>query len=127
MSPLSYHSSLIAQRSTPDISAECSNDLIRAVIVFNGTFKGIIYSSGYVTDPTCLYVNGTGSTRYEFNIRLNQCGTLGRQELHQPTIPGEARVSVCHVFDFDFVFVFVLELTSSFRNCISFIEPLFSL
>lgn len=62
--------------------------------MFNGTFKGIIYSSGYVTDPTCLYVNGTGSTRYEFNIRLNQCGTLGRQELHQPTIPGEARVSV---------------------------------
>lgn len=61
--------------------------------MFNGTFKGIIYSSGYVNDPTCLYVNGTGLTRYEFSIRLNQCGTLGRQELHQPKIPGEARVS----------------------------------
>lgn len=64
------------------------------MIVFNGTFKGIIYSSGYVNDPTCLYVNGSGLTRYEFSIRLNQCGTLGRQEVHQPAIPGEARVSV---------------------------------
>lgn len=77
-----------------DISAECSNDKIRAVIVFNGTFKGIIYSSGYVNDPTCLYINGTGASRYEFDIRLNQCGTLGRQELHQPSVPGEARVSI---------------------------------
>lgn len=85
-----------------DISAECSDDLIRAVIVFNGTFKGIIYSSGYVNDPTCLYVNGTGSTRYEFSIRLNQCGTLGRQELHQPTIPGEARVSVFFKLGLDY-------------------------
>lgn len=84
----------LANWQRADISAECSNDLIRAVIVFNGTFKGIIYSSGYVNDPTCLYVNGTGSTRYEFSIRLNQCGTLGRQELHQPTIPGEARVGI---------------------------------
>ncbi|KAG9510777.1 hypothetical protein GZH46_00674, partial [Fragariocoptes setiger] len=73
------------------ISAECSNDLIRAVIVFNGTFKGIIYSYGYAADSACLFVNGTGKTRYEFNIRLNQCGTQGRQEMHQPKSPGEAR------------------------------------
>lgn len=68
------------------ISAECSNDLIRTLIIFNGTFKGIIYSSGYVRDPSCLYINGTGKTRYDFSIRLNQCGTLGRQEVH----PGSA-------------------------------------
>jgi hypothetical protein len=73
------------------ISAECSNDLIRTVIIFNGTFKGIIYSSGYVRDPNCLYVNGTGKTRYDFSIRLNQCGTLGRQELHSPVGPDEVR------------------------------------
>lgn len=73
------------------ISAECSNDLIRTVIIFNGTFKGIIYSSGYVRDPSCVYINGTGKTRYQFNIRLNQCGTLGRQELHSPVGPNEIR------------------------------------
>lgn len=73
------------------ISADCSDDLIRAVIIFNGTFKGIIYSSGYVRDPSCLYINGTGKTRYDFSIRLNQCGTLGRQELHTPTGPNDVR------------------------------------
>jgi len=73
------------------ISAECSNDFIRTVIVFNGTFKGIIYSSGYVRDPNCLYINGTGKTRYDFSIRLNQCGTLGRQEVHSPTGPNDVR------------------------------------
>lgn len=73
------------------ISAECSNDLIRTVIIFNGTFKGIIYSSGYVRDPDCLYINGTGKTRYDFSIRLNQCGTLGRQEVHSPTGPNDIR------------------------------------
>lgn len=71
--------------------------------MFNGTFKGIIYSSGYVNDPTCLYVNGTGTSRYEFNIRLNECGTVGRQEVHQPTNPGEARVSNCLFGAFVFV------------------------
>lgn len=73
------------------ISAECSNDLIRTVIIFNGTFKGIIYSSGYVRDSNCLYINGTGKTRYDFSIRLNQCGTLGRQEIHPPSGPNEVR------------------------------------
>lgn len=61
--------------------------------MFNGTFKGMIYASGYVNDPTCLFVNGTGATRYELSIRLNQCGTVGHHEMHQPKIPGEARVS----------------------------------
>lgn len=73
------------------ISAECSNDLIRTVIIFNGTFKGIIYSSGYVRDPNCMYINGTGKTRYDFSIRLNQCGTLGRQEVHPSNGPNEVR------------------------------------
>lgn len=73
------------------ISAECSNDLIRTVIIFNGTFKGIIYSSGYVRDPNCMYINGTGKTRYDFSIRLNQCGTLGRQEVHPSSGPNEVR------------------------------------
>jgi len=73
------------------ISAECSNDLIRTVIIFNGTFKGLIYSSGYVHDPNCLYINGTGKTRYDFSIRLNQCGTTGRQELHSASGPNKIK------------------------------------
>ena len=62
---------------------------------FNGTFTGLIYSSGYVHDANCIYVNAVnGSGRsYEFFIRLNQCGTLGRQEMYHPTMPGEARVN----------------------------------
>lgn len=62
------------------ISADCSNDMIRAVIVFNGTFKGIVYSSGYVRDSNCMYINGTGKNRYDFSIKLNECGTMGKQE-----------------------------------------------
>lgn len=73
------------------ISAECSNDLIKTVIMFNGTFKGIIYSSGFVREPNCLYINGTGKTRYDFSIRLNQCGTLSRSDLHPPAGPNEVR------------------------------------
>lgn len=46
-------------------------------ILFNGSFSGLIYSSKYAYNPDCLYVNGTGSQRYEFYIRLNRCGTLG--------------------------------------------------
>lgn len=50
------------------------------------------HSSGYVHDPNCIYVNGTGRNHYEFFIRLNQCGTLGRQEMYHPKRPGEVRV-----------------------------------
>lgn len=73
------------------ISAECSNDLIRTIIVFNGTFRGMIYSSGYVRDTSCIYVNGTGKGRYEFSIRLNECGTLARQELHPAAKDNDVR------------------------------------
>ncbi len=66
---------------------------MKVVVRFNGTFTGLVYSSGYVHDPNCIYVNGSGRSYYEFFIRLNQCGTLGRQEMYHPTMPGEARVS----------------------------------
>ena len=66
-------------------------------IRFNGSFTGIIYSSGikkqiitieqskqvsvrskgFAYDPLCVYVNGTGRDYYEFYIQLNRCGTLG--------------------------------------------------
>lgn len=74
-----------------DIVAECSDEYMKVVIRFNGTFNGIIYSSGYVHDSKCIYVNGSGRKHYEFFIRLNQCGTLGRQEMYHPSMPGEAR------------------------------------
>ncbi|KAI2810468.1 hypothetical protein BLOT_001629 [Blomia tropicalis] len=77
--------------SSDDITAECSDEYMKVVVRFNGTFTGLIYSSGYVHDPNCIYVNGSGRSYYEFFIRLNQCGTLGRQEMFHPTQPGEAR------------------------------------
>ncbi|XP_015795357.1 uncharacterized protein LOC107371721 isoform X2 [Tetranychus urticae] len=73
------------------ISAECSDDYMKVVTVFNGTFTGLVYSAGYVHDTNCIYVNGTGRNRYDFFIRLNQCGTLGRQEMYHPKRPGELR------------------------------------
>ena len=76
-----------------DIAAECSDDYMKVTIHYNGTFTGLVYSSGYVHDPNCIYVNGTGRNHYEFFIRLNQCGTLGRQEMYHPKRPGEVRVS----------------------------------
>jgi len=75
-----------------DITAECSDEYMKVTIHFNGTFTGLVYSSGYVHDLNCIYVNGSGRNHYEFFIRLNQCGTLGRQEMYHPTLPGEARV-----------------------------------
>lgn len=66
---------------------------MKVTVHYNGTFGGLIYSSGYVHDPNCIYVNGTGRNHYEFFIRLNQCGTLGRQEMYHPKRPGEVRVS----------------------------------
>ncbi|XP_017464255.1 PREDICTED: uncharacterized protein LOC108357692, partial [Rhagoletis zephyria] len=74
------------------IAAECSDEYMKVVVRFNGTFTGLVYSSGYVHDPNCIYVNGSGRSYYEFFIRLNQCGTLGRQEMYHPTMPGEARL-----------------------------------
>lgn len=76
-----------------DIAAECSDDYMKVTIHYNGTFMGLVYSSGYVHDPNCIYVNGTGRNHYEFFIRLNQCGTLGRQEMYHPKRPDEVRVS----------------------------------
>lgn len=79
--------------ASTDIAAECSDDYMKVTIHYNGTFTGLVYSSGYVHDPNCIYVNGTGRNHYEFFIRLNQCGTLGRQEMYHPKRPGEVRVS----------------------------------
>lgn len=52
-----------------DIAAECSDDYMKVIINFNGTFTGLVYSSGYVHDANCIYVNGTGRSGYEFYIR----------------------------------------------------------
>lgn len=69
-------------------------------IGFNGSFSGLLYSSGkftlnklfknfknlfigYAYDPDCMYINGTGRDYYEFYIQLNRCGTLGKNSLHE--------------------------------------------
>ena len=38
-------------------------------------FKNLF--SGYAYDSDCIYINGTGTSEYEFYIQLNRCGTLG--------------------------------------------------
>ncbi|KAG8258583.1 hypothetical protein J6590_027674 [Homalodisca vitripennis] len=55
-----------------------SDDYMKIRIGFNGSFGGLLYSSGYSYDPDCVYINGTGRDYYEFYIQLNRCGTLGK-------------------------------------------------
>ncbi|OXA43756.1 uncharacterized protein LOC110858426 [Folsomia candida] len=59
------------------IEAECQDDFMKIRVAFNGSFHGLVYSSGYSYDPDCVYVNGTGRDGYEYLIKLNRCGTLG--------------------------------------------------
>lgn len=61
-----------------DIEAECQDDYMKIRVGFNGSFSGLLYSSGYSYDPDCVYINGTGRDYYEFYIQLNRCGTLGK-------------------------------------------------
>ncbi|XP_055530562.1 uncharacterized protein LOC129721701 isoform X2 [Wyeomyia smithii] len=60
------------------IEAECQDDYMKIRIGFNGSFNGLLYSSGYAYDPDCMYINGSGRDYYEFLIQLNRCGTLGK-------------------------------------------------
>lgn len=60
------------------IEAECQDDYMKIRIGYNGSFGGLLYSSGYSYDPDCVYINGTGRDYYEFYIQLNRCGTLGK-------------------------------------------------
>ncbi|XP_013784839.1 uncharacterized protein LOC106468932 [Limulus polyphemus] len=62
------------------ITADCYDNYMRINLHFNGTFSGIVYSTGYVHDPDCVYINGSFEKRYEFYIRLNRCGTLGQRK-----------------------------------------------
>lgn len=63
------------------IKADCFDNHMKVTMRFNGTFNGLVYSSGYASDSSCSYVNGSGRNHYEFYIRLNRCGTLGQQEV----------------------------------------------
>uniref|UniRef100_A0A336M711 CSON011219 protein n=1 Tax=Culicoides sonorensis TaxID=179676 RepID=A0A336M711_CULSO len=63
------------------IEAECQDDYMKIRIGFNGSFTGLLYSSGYAYDPDCMYINGSGRDYYEFYIQLNRCGTLGKNAL----------------------------------------------
>ncbi|XP_046402964.1 uncharacterized protein LOC124168740 [Ischnura elegans] len=65
------------------IEAECQDDYMKIRIGFNGSFTGLLYSSGYSYDPDCVYINGTGRDYYEFFIQLNRCGTLGKNNHNQ--------------------------------------------
>ncbi|XP_052861127.1 uncharacterized protein LOC128268144 [Anopheles cruzii] len=79
------------------IEAECQDDYMKIRIGFNGSFSGLLYSSGsrlirvasihsvalsgYAYDPDCMYINGSGRDYYEFFIQLNRCGTLGKNAI----------------------------------------------
>ncbi|GFS75347.1 ZP domain-containing protein [Nephila pilipes] len=62
------------------VTADCFSNYMKITVQFNGSFEGLVYSTGYAHDSDCVYVNGSGVERYEFSIRLNRCGTLGRPE-----------------------------------------------
>ncbi|XP_066954186.1 uncharacterized protein [Macrobrachium rosenbergii] len=70
------------------IEAECQDDFMRIHVKFNGTFNGLIYSSGYAYDGDCIYVNGSGRPIYDFFIQLNRCGTLSGNEKGREDIRG---------------------------------------
>ncbi|XP_075748136.1 uncharacterized protein LOC119173003 [Rhipicephalus microplus] len=73
------------------ISAECHEALMRIELHFNGSFLGLVYSTGYAHDPDCVYVNGSGGATYTLDVRANRCGTLGRSDLLvQPAAPSSA-------------------------------------
>ncbi|XP_040073763.2 uncharacterized protein LOC8031182 [Ixodes scapularis] len=66
---------------------------MRIQLGFNGSFLGLVYSTEYAHDPDCVYVNGTGRASYQFQVRVNRCGTLGRTDVAQSALdspPGTA-------------------------------------
>ncbi|KAG7157936.1 putative Zona pellucida-like domain-containing protein 2 [Homarus americanus] len=71
-----------------NIEAECQDDFMRIHVQFNGSFSGLIYSSGYAYDGDCIYVNGSGRHSYDFFIQLNRCGTLSGNEKGREDIRG---------------------------------------
>ncbi|XP_023227726.1 uncharacterized protein LOC111628218 [Centruroides sculpturatus] len=75
-----------------DIIADCFTDHMMIHIKFNGSFRGLIYTTGYSHDPECVYVNGSGQSEYQFMIRHNKCGTLGRREIEDEQPPGNQQV-----------------------------------
>lgn len=83
-----------------DIEAECQDDYMKIRIGFNGSFGGLLYSSGYSYDPDCVYINGTGRDYYEFYIQLNRCGTLGKNSRQEDARKNPA-VSRPQLFDID--------------------------
>ncbi|KAL3205033.1 hypothetical protein MRX96_011351 [Rhipicephalus microplus] len=82
------------------ISAECHEALMRIELHFNGSFLGLVYSTGYAHDPDCVYVNGSGGATYTLDVRANRCGTLGRSDLlvqsAAPSSAGE-KASISHL------------------------------
>lgn len=81
-----------------DIEAECQDDYMKIRIGFNGSFGGLLYSSGYSYDPDCVYINGTGRDYYEFYIQLNRCGTLGKNSRQEDARKNPAVSIISTVF-----------------------------
>lgn len=92
-----------------DVTADCYSNYMKITVQFNGSFEGLVYSTGYAHDSDCVYVNGSGHSKYEFSIRLNRCGTLGRPEF-EPT-SNEVPVINYNVFFTSLLPLIVLSLT----------------
>ncbi|XP_013774172.1 uncharacterized protein LOC106459132 [Limulus polyphemus] len=75
------------------ITADCFDNYMKINVRFNGSFNGLIYSTGYVHDPDCVFINGSGEKLYEFFIRLNRCGTLGERNEFNNRLPDEKRIT----------------------------------
>ncbi|XP_050718763.1 uncharacterized protein LOC126999810 [Eriocheir sinensis] len=64
------------------IEAECQEESMKIFVKFNGSFSGLIYSSGYAHNTDCVYVSGSGRPSYTFIVLHDRCGTAsGNQDV----------------------------------------------
>lgn len=101
-----------------DIEAECQDDYMKIRIGFNGSFGGLLYSSGYSYDPDCVYINGTGRDYYEFYIQLNRCGTLGKNSHQEDARKNPAVSTNIHSKIKDMFFSFSFYIVYSLNNIV---------
>ncbi|XP_013790932.2 uncharacterized protein LOC106474787 [Limulus polyphemus] len=67
-----------------NIEVKCEKETMGVRIEFSEPFNGIIYSKGFYSDSTCLYVAPKSSRSvYEFTVYLDRCGTQFVDQFNQ--------------------------------------------
>ncbi|XP_076372434.1 uncharacterized protein LOC143257526 [Tachypleus tridentatus] len=67
-----------------NIEVQCEKETMGLKIEFSTPFNGIIYSKGFYSDSTCLYVvPNSGRSVYEFTVHLDRCGTQFVDQFNQ--------------------------------------------